>query len=65
MSTNRIRTLVRHATGSALIASALGASALGLAAAANAAPTTNAPQAPYCQVYNNGVPVYWYWGYCR
>jgi hypothetical protein len=65
MSTNRIRTLVRTAVGSTLIAGALGASAVGLAEAANAAPTNNAPAAVYCQVYRNGVPVYWYWGACR
>ncbi len=65
MSINRTRTLVRTAVGSTLIASALGASALGLASAASASPVNNAPQYVICQVYRNGVPVYWYYGPCR
>ncbi|OBA78510.1 hypothetical protein A9W99_22755 [Mycobacterium sp. 1164966.3] len=66
MNNNRIRTIVRTAVGSGLIASALGLSALGLSSVANAAPTDNAPKAVYCQVYDrNGVPIYWYWGPCR
>jgi hypothetical protein len=65
MNTNRIRTIVRTAVGSTLVASALGFSAIGLSSVANASPTDNAPKAVYCQVYRNGVPVYWYWGPCR
>jgi hypothetical protein len=44
MINNRIRTIVRTATGSTLVASALGLAALGFSSAANAAPA-QAPQA--------------------
>ena len=53
-----------HRHGSALLASGLGLAAFGLAGTANAAPV-QAPERVYCQVYHNGVPVYWYWGFCR
>jgi hypothetical protein len=65
MINNRIRSIVRNATGTALLASSLGLAAFGLAGTASAAPINNAPQAVYCQVYHNGIPVYWYWGPCR
>ena len=65
MFNNRIRTVARTATGSALLASGLGLAAFGLAGTANAAPVNHAPERVYCQVYHNGVPVYWYWGFCR
>jgi hypothetical protein len=63
MSTNRIRTIARNATCSALLASGLGLAAFGLAGTASAAPV-HAPERVYCQVYRNGVPIYWYWGFC-
>ena len=62
MSTNRIRTIARNATCSALLASGLGPAAFGLAGTASAAPV-HAPERVYCQVYRNGVPIYWYWGF--
>ena len=65
MFNNRIRTIARTATGSALLASGLGLAAFGLAGTANAAPINHAPERVYCQVYHNGIPVYWYPGFCR
>lgn len=67
MINNRIRTIAGTVAGSTLAASVLGLAALGFSSTANAAPAAvnNAPQAVYCQVYRNGVPVYWYWGFCR
>ena len=65
MFNNRIRTIVSTAAGSTLVASVLVLAALGFSSAANAAPVNNAPQRPYCQVYINGIPAYWYWGFCR
>ncbi len=62
MFNNRIRTIARTATGSALLASGLGLAAFGLAGTANAAPVNHAPERVYCQVYHNGIPVYWYPG---
>jgi hypothetical protein len=65
MITNRIRTIARNAAGTAVLASGLGLAAFGLAGTANAAPVNHAPERVFCQVYYNGVPVYWYWGPCR
>ena len=64
MITDRIRTIARNAAGAAVLASGLGVATFGLAGTANAAPV-HAPERVYCQVYHNGVPVYWYWGVCR
>jgi hypothetical protein len=64
MFNSRIRTVARTATASALMASGLGLAAFGFAGTANAAPV-HAPERVYCQVYHNGIPVYWYPGFCR
>ena len=64
MINTRIRNIARNAAGAAVLASGLGMAAFGLAGTANAAPV-HPPQAVYCQVYHNGIPVYWYWGPCR
>ena len=65
MISNRIRTTVRAATGTALVASALGLSAIGFSGAANAAPAQGAHAGPAAQ------DVCWYthhpelgWWYC-
>ena len=65
MFSNRFRTIVRTAAGSALVASVLGLSALGFSSAANAAPATAAQAGPAAQA------VCWYtyhpqlgWWYC-
>jgi hypothetical protein len=65
MKNNRIRSLVRNAVGSSLIASALGLSALGLAGGANAAPVHDIPQHVHCNVFINGWYAYSYPGHCR
>ena len=64
MITNRIRTIARNATGTALMASALGLSAVGLAGIADAAPvqapqTVQAPQAVHAPDWHR---VCWYPG---
>jgi hypothetical protein len=65
MSTNRIRTIVRTAVGSTIVASALGLSAFGLAGTANAAPAQSpqaaaAPQAICWYTYHPELG----WWYC-
>jgi hypothetical protein len=64
MFNSRIRTIARTAT-SAVMAAGLGLVAFGLAGTANAAPINPTPDRVYCQVYHNGIPVYWYPGFCR
>ena len=60
MINNRIRTIVRTAAGTALLASALGLSAVGVASDANAAPV-HPPQTVICWVdYPDGSYVWWY-----
>jgi hypothetical protein len=65
MINNRIRTLVRTAVGSTLVAGALGLSAIGFSSMANAAPAQGPGAAPAPQA------VCWYtyhpergWWYC-
>ena len=65
MFNSRIRTIARTATASAVMASGLGRPPSGLPNAPNAAPINHAPERVYCQVYHNGIPVYWYPGFCR
>ena len=63
MFNNRIRTIARTATGSALLASGLGLAAFGLRRYGRRRPEINhAPERVYCQVYHNGIPVYSYPG---
>jgi hypothetical protein len=59
MINNRIRTIVRTAAGTALLASALGLSAVGVAGTANAAPV-HPPQTTICYVdLADGSYVWW------
>ena len=59
MINNHIRTLVRAAAGTALLASGLGLAAVGVASAANAAPV-HPPQSVCWETYSDGSDFYYY-----